>query len=91
MAGVRRTSMGKSSRRPASISNIRTYFEKSENAVKFDVVPTDEEDTLYQIRLDGCAGWKGTVRQLRIDFSADETPLTGTVRIDYIWLGSTPK
>ena len=61
------------------------------NAVEFEVVPTDEEDTLYQIRLDGCAGWKGTVRQLRIDFSADDTPITGTVRIDYIWLGSTPK
>ena len=61
------------------------------NAVEFDVVPNDNDDTLYQIRMDGCAGWKGTVRQLRIDFSADETPITGTVRIDYIWLGSTPK
>ncbi|MBP5672362.1 MAG: right-handed parallel beta-helix repeat-containing protein [Victivallales bacterium] len=63
----------------------------SEDAVEFDVVPNDNDDTLYQIRLDVCAGWKGTVRQLRIDFSADETPITGTVRIDYIWLGSTPK
>ena len=61
------------------------------NAMEFDVVPNDNDDTLYQIRMDGCAGWKGTVRQLRIDFSADETPITGTVRIDYIWLGSTPK
>ncbi len=61
------------------------------NAVEFDVVPNDNDDTLYQIRMDGCAGWKGTVRQLRIDFSADETPITGTCRIDYIWLGSTPK
>ena len=61
------------------------------NAVEFDVVPTDEEDSLYQIRLGGCAGWKGTVRQLRIDFSADDTPITGTVRIDYIWLGSMGK
>ena len=25
------------------------------------------------------------------DFSADETPITGTCRIDYIWLGSTSK
>ena len=62
-----------------------------ENAVEFDVVPNDDDDTLYTIRMDGCAGWKGTLEQLRIDFSSDDTPITGTVRIDYIWLGSMGK
>ena len=62
-----------------------------ENAVEFDVVPNDNDDTLYYVHLDGCAGWKGSIRQLRLDFSHDDTPITGTVRIDYIWLGNFGK
>jgi hypothetical protein len=33
------------------------------------------------------AGWQGTLKQLRLDL-ATGTPLTGTCRIDYIWIGT---
>ncbi len=38
--GENSTTMGRSSRRPASISNIRTYFDKRENMPKLDAGPT---------------------------------------------------
>ena len=40
IAGWNRISRGKSSRRPASISNISTHFEKMEKCAKFWVGPT---------------------------------------------------
>jgi len=40
VAGFINTSNGNISKRPASISNINTYFEKSENKSKFFVGPT---------------------------------------------------
>ena len=50
------------------------------------VTPNDTELRLYTLDLRGTAAWKGTLKQLRFDF-ADGAPLTGTCRIDYIWIG----
>ncbi len=52
----------------------------------FEVTPNDNLENLYTIDMDKTAGWSGKLKQLRIDFS-DGTPLTGTCRIDYIWIG----
>jgi hypothetical protein len=40
--------------------------------------------------LRGIPGWGGELEQLRLDFS-DGTPLTGTCRIDYVWVGRQRK
>ena len=52
------------------------------NSVAFDVKPDDPEDSLYEVELPPV----GPIKQLKLSFS-DGTPVTGTVRIDYIWLG----
>jgi len=53
----------------------------------FEVVPSDNETRLYTIDLTQNAAWRGTLKQLRLDFSADGTPVTGSCRVDYIWVG----
>jgi hypothetical protein len=50
----------------------------------FDVIPNDLNDTLYHIPLQA----KSPIKQMRLDFSGDGKPITGTCRIDYIWLGN---
>lgn len=57
---------------------------QEKNSVAFDVLPQDADDTVYSIPLPRVGG----IKQLRLAFSAEETPITGTVRIDYIWLGN---
>ena len=52
----------------------------------FAVTPNDTEARLYTLDLRDIAGWKGQLKQLRLDFS-DGAPVTGTCRIDYIWIG----
>ncbi len=52
----------------------------------FAVTPNDTETRLCTIDMRGVSGWKGRLKQLRLDF-ADGTPLTGTCRIDYLWIG----
>jgi hypothetical protein len=56
----------------------------------FEVTPNDTEARLYLLNLRGTAGWGGALDQLRLDFS-DGTPVTGTCRIDYIWVGRQRK
>jgi hypothetical protein len=56
----------------------------------FEVTPNDTEARLYLLDLRGTAGWGGALDQLRLDFS-DGTPVTGTCRIDYIWVGRQRK
>ncbi|MGI5924056.1 MAG: LamG-like jellyroll fold domain-containing protein [Lentisphaeria bacterium] len=53
----------------------------------FEVVPGDNETRLYTIDLSQNAAWRGTLKQLRLDFSHDGTPVTGSCRIDYLWIG----
>ena len=51
----------------------------------FAVTPHDKADTVYRVPL----AWKDRLRQLRLDFSAGSTPVTGTCRVDYICLENT--
>jgi hypothetical protein len=52
----------------------------------FAVTPDDAAARLYILDLRGVAGWSGELKQLRLDLS-DGSPLTGTCRIDYLWIG----
>jgi len=52
----------------------------------FPVTPNDTETRLYTLDMRGVDGWRGELKQLRLDLS-DGTPLTGTCRIDYVWIG----
>lgn len=53
------------------------------------LVPHDQQDTLYHLDLDQSPAWKGTLRQLRLQFRApDGQTVTGTCRLDYLWLGA---
>ena len=53
----------------------------------FDVVPDDLEDRIYVVPLAST----GTLRQMKLDFTVDGVPVTGTCRLDYIWLGTLPR
>jgi hypothetical protein len=53
----------------------------------FDVVPNDNGPRVYTIDMSDVPAWAGHLKQLRLDLS-DGTNLTGTCRIDYIWIGS---
>jgi len=52
----------------------------------FAVTPNDTETRLYTVDMRGADGWSGELKQLRLDLS-DGEPLTGTCRIDYVWIG----
>lgn len=56
----------------------------------FPVVANDNENRIYTLDLAAAPGWKGRLRQLRLDL-ADGRPLTGTCRFDYIWLGTAAR
>ena len=56
----------------------------------FDVTPNDTESRVYVLDLRGTPGWKGRLKQLRLDFAVG-APVTGTCRIDYIWIGAKTK
>lgn len=53
------------------------------NSVAFEVKSMDSDDTVYSVPVPPA----GDIKQLKLAFSADSRPVTGTVRIDYIWLG----
>ena len=53
------------------------------SSVTFSVKPMDDGDSVYEVSLPPFGG----IKRLKLSFSADETPITGTCRIDYIWLG----
>ena len=55
-------------------------------SVAFAVKPQDADDTVYTVPMPKIGG----IKQLKLAFSADGTPVTGTVRLDYIWLGRLP-
>ncbi len=55
----------------------------SARSVAFDVVPEDGDDRVYVVPMPAV----GNVKRLKVAFSADGEPVTGTVRIDYIWAG----
>lgn len=53
----------------------------------FDVVANDPGQRLYTVDMRAAAGWSGRLKQLQLDFS-DGRPVTGTCRIDYLWIGA---
>ena len=59
---------------------------KEDCSVAFDVKPHDTDDAVYTVPVPSV----GVAKQLRISFSADGSPVTGTCRIDYIWAGCLP-
>jgi hypothetical protein len=54
-------------------------------SVTFAVTPGDKAPREHVIDLSTLPGWRGRLRQLRLELATGE-PLTGTCRIDYIWL-----
>ncbi|MBQ6009967.1 MAG: right-handed parallel beta-helix repeat-containing protein [Kiritimatiellae bacterium] len=59
---------------------------KEENSVAFDVKAQDVDDAVYTVPMPRIGG----IKQFRLSFSADGSPVTGTCRIDYIWAGHLP-
>ncbi len=57
------------------------------NCKSFDVIANDNQPRMYTLDMSDVIGWKDDLRQLRLDL-AMEKPITGTCRIDYIWIGS---
>lgn len=53
----------------------------------FIVVPQDSRTRVYHIDMAGAPGWAGRLKRMRIDFSTG-VPVTGTVRLDYVWIGT---
>ena len=53
----------------------------------FTVVANDNQPRKYTPDMSALAGWKGNLRQLRLDLAIGK-PLTGTCRFDYTWIGS---
>jgi hypothetical protein len=81
-------------RTPATRMRVRFTTEGAPDwdatrAREFAVAPEDAETRVYRIDLSTTPGWSGRVKQLRIDL-ATGTPLTGTCRLDYVWLGRAP-
>ena len=73
---------------------MRLWFATSEasgfdiaRSVAFRVEPCSSEDALVAVPL----AFKGKLNRLRLDFSADSVPVTGTCRIDYIALSNERK
>ena len=54
------------------------------NSVAFDVKPLDVSDAVYELALPSA----GSLRRLKLALGDGVTPVTGTCRIDYIWLGN---
>ena len=64
-------------------TNIRTPAWNEKNTIAFDVTPMDADDSVYTVALPPIGG----IKQLKLAFSADGEKVTGTCRIDYIWIG----
>ena len=58
-------------------------------SLAFPVVAHDNASRVYALDLSTVPTWKGQLRQLRLDL-ASGSPLTGTCRLDYIWVCSAP-
>jgi len=56
--------------------------------IRFAVNGYDPSPYLYTVEMSAVDGWRGTLKQLRLELT-DGTPITGSCRIDYIWLGGS--
>ena len=68
------------------VTDVDSSWDDAKSRV-FAVQPNDPDCGTYVIDLSTVPSWKGTLRQMRFDL-ADGTPLTGTCRFDYVWIGS---
>jgi hypothetical protein len=58
-------------------------------SVLFEVTANDPAPRVCTVDLTGLPGWSGRLKQLRLDL-ATGAPVTGTCRLDYVWLGAAP-
>ncbi len=56
-------------------------------SLAFPVVANDNQSRVYTLSPAAVPGWKGRLRQLRLDLATGK-PLSGTCRFDYIWIVS---
>jgi hypothetical protein len=57
------------------------------NSRSFDVIPNDSGPREYTVDMTNVSGWTGRLKQLRLDLATD-TALTGTCRVDYLWISN---
>ena len=55
----------------------------------FDVIANDNGPREYAVDMSSAPGWTGALKQLRVDLASEGTAVTGTCRIDYIWIDSS--
>ena len=60
------------------------------NSKSFVVVANDNGPREYTVDLATVPGWAGRLKQLRLDLATGNA-ITGTCRIDYIWIGDLPR
>lgn len=58
-------------------------------SLTFPAVANDNQCRTYRLDVSSLAPWKGRLKQLRLDLATGQ-PLTGTCRLDYLWIESTP-
>jgi len=87
-SAVNRVRLRMQNRTPAA--KMRLFYVTTEDAVwderksvEFAVKPQDHDDTVYEIPF----AFKGRLARLRLAFANGGEPVTGTLRIDYLWLG----
>ncbi len=51
-----------------------------------EVVANDNGPREYTVDMSTLSGWTGSLKQLRFDLAAEAAAVTGTCRIDYIWI-----
>ena len=54
-------------------------------SLSFGVVANDKGSRTYEVDMSSVPGWKGRLKQIRLDLATGE-PLTGTCRLDYMWI-----
>ncbi len=65
-----------------------TTWDESKS-MRFDVVANDNGPRAYSVDMSSLPLWTGNLKQLRFDLASEGTAVTGTCRIDYIWIDSS--
>ncbi len=92
LTGKERIVIGFQNHTPATGMRLRFTTEadavwNDAKSLPFQVVAHDNASRVYSLDLSAVPTWKGQLRQLRLDL-ASGSPLTGTCRLDYIWVCS---
>lgn len=77
---------------PATTMRLRFTTDAEPNwddakSVVFPVIANDNGFSTYTLDATQIPNWQGRLNQLRLEMATGQ-PLTGTVRIDYIWIGN---